>query len=211
MAGTRSDGPACGRVGTTASEAVWPEGVNVAIESREESEPAAPGKRSAESAWRLALCAPHSASSAPGRPGLAPASWEPVRSGRAPNSVGPSLWGVPASPRPRRPRYEAATMSTCWGLALVGAFSVEERKRCLSGAEDPTGRNSQRRRKAASSQVPGLCAGLRVGTSTAAARRKHSGALRGGGTGRGRKKRGGPTSHRGPGGGRGAGPQGCAT
>ena len=93
-------------------------------------------------------------------------------------------------------------MSTCWGLALVGAFSVEERKRCLSGAEDPTGRNSQRRRKAASSQVPGLCAGLRVGTSTAAARRKHSGALRGGGTGRGRKKRGGPTSHRGPGGGR---------
>lgn len=139
VASTRSDGPACGRVGTTASEAVWPEGVNVATESREESKPVAPGKCSAESAWRLALCAPHSASSAPDRPGLAPASWEPVRSGRAPNSVGPSLWGVPASPRPRRPRYEAATMSTCWGLALVGAFSGFFSGR---GSEGTSGRSS---------------------------------------------------------------------
>lgn len=71
VASTRSDGPACGRVGATASEAVWPEGANVATESRKESKPAAPGKRSAESAWRLSpVCATLCfVSTRPARPG----------------------------------------------------------------------------------------------------------------------------------------------
>lgn len=78
-----------------------------------------------------------------------------VRAGHAPKLCGPQSPGSPCQSHERRPGYEAATSSTCLGLASLGTFSVEERKRCLLSREDPRGRNIQRRGEAARGQVPG--------------------------------------------------------
>lgn len=104
-----------------------------------------PGKRSAEPSWYQAhgatLRHQHLTGLAWRRP---PGSQ--VRAGHAPKLYGPQALGSPRQSRERRPSYEAATSSTCLGLASRGTFSVEERKRRWPRREDQRGRHFQRRR-----------------------------------------------------------------